>query len=112
VRQWRGRGCPIRCPRHADQIIVEWAVELAAHFGVTVEALRADPTRLVDFPAGKLRIELMDGSYVEFHWAFALINETFKAIAVFTEHCGHHVFPSHEAKVFGDGVLVYEDHVP
>jgi hypothetical protein len=30
------------------------------------------------------------------------------SIALFTEHCGHHVFPYHEARVFSNGVLAYE----
>ena len=100
---------PFPVPRHADQVIAEWSTELATHFGVPIEAFRTDPRRYINFPPGKLRVELMDHSYVEFNWAFALINETYRAIAVFTEHCGYHVFPSHEARVFRDGVLVYED---
>lgn len=49
----------------------------------------------------------MDGSLVEFKYAFALVSEERKAIAVFTEHCGHHVYPYHEAKVYEAGRLVY-----
>jgi hypothetical protein len=90
-------------------MVLEWAEELAARFGVTVEAFTANPTRLLDFPAETVRVDLMDGSRVEFRWAFAIVSESRRAIAVFTEHCGHHVFPSHEAKVFRDGVLAYAD---
>jgi hypothetical protein len=41
----------------------------------------------------------MDGSSVEFKYAFALHWPEKRAIAVFTEHCGHHVFPDAEASV-------------
>ena len=34
---------------------------------------------------------------------FALVSEELKAIAVFTEHCGHHVYPYHEAKAIRRG---------
>lgn len=79
------------------------------HFGVAVDTFRADPTRLMDFPPQTVRVDLMDGSRVEFRRAFAIVGEVRKTIAVFTEHCGHHVFPSHDAKVFVDGVLTYSD---
>lgn len=49
----------------------------------------------------------MDGSIVQFEWAFQIASEAKRAIAVFTEHCGHHVYPHHEAKVYRDGLLVY-----
>jgi len=61
----------------------------------------------MSYPIETVRVELMDGSLVEFKYAFALISEELKAIAVFTEHCGHHVLPFHEAKVFQAGRLIY-----
>lgn len=61
----------------------------------------------MNFPIESVRVELMDGSVVEFRYAFALISEEWKAVGVFTEHCGHHVLPYHEAKVFQAGTLVY-----
>jgi hypothetical protein len=88
---------------------LEWSDELAARFGVTIETFTANSTRLMDFPAETIRVDLMDGSYVEFRWAFAIVSQSRQAIAVFAEHCGHHVFPIHEAKVFRDGVLTYAD---
>jgi hypothetical protein len=94
-------------PRLAQQLVEEWAEELSAQTGHTVEELRQN-YQCFDFPNGILRIELMDESAVEFHWALHLVNEHRKAIAVFTEHCGHHVFPYHEAKVYRDGALIYD----
>ena len=77
----------------------EWAEELAARFRVPVADILAKPTAILDFPPETVRVELMDSSSVEFRRAFAVISEGKRAIAVFTEHCGHHVFPYHEAKV-------------
>ena len=94
-------------PHLAEQLQQEWATELAAHFGVSVEQFRANPTRLMGYPAGTLRVELMDGSFVEFQWAFHIHSPAKKAIAVFTEHCGHHLYPHHEARVIRDGKLLH-----
>jgi len=50
----------------------------------------------------------MDGSEVRFSYAFHVVSEVRRTIAVFTEHCGHHLYPYHEAKIYRDDVLVYE----
>ena len=95
-------------PRLAKEVVSAWSEELAAHFGVTAQDIKDQSTRLISFPLESVRIELMDGSKAEFKYAFALFNESQRAIAVFTEHCGHHIFPAHDAKVFRDDVLIYE----
>ena len=94
-------------PRLAKQLVEEWAEELAVETGRTVQHIRENH-EFLRYPSGILRIVLMDQSAVEFRRAFHLVSESRRAIAVFTEHCGHHVFPYHEAKVFRDGALVYE----
>jgi hypothetical protein len=94
-------------PALARQLETEWASELAAHFGRPVDDVLQQVRPWFDFPGGQLRIELMDGSIVQFEWAFHIASEAKRAIAVFTEHCGHHVYPHHEAKVYRDGMLVY-----
>ena len=94
-------------PRIAGQLEQEWAAELAALLGVSIDEFQANPTKFMKYPSGKLRIELMDGSLVEFQWAFHIHSPAKKAIAVFTEHCGHHVYPHHEARVIRDGKLVH-----
>ncbi|MBC6698291.1 hypothetical protein [Hymenobacter sp. BT190] len=43
-----------------------------------------------------MRIEFEDDSKVEFRYAFAIEAPEFKGIAVFTEHCGYHLFQLHE----------------
>ena len=97
-------------PERAKQLEQDWADELASHFGCTAADFRANPAKHLNYPVQRLRVELMDGSVAEFKYAFALVSEKRKAIAVFTEHCGHHVFPYHEARVLVNGEVIYEQH--
>ena len=46
----------------------------------------------VDFTEN-LKLVFPDGSTADFRYAFALTEGS--ETAVFTEHCGHHIFPSH-----------------
>ncbi|MDR7272496.1 hypothetical protein J2X20_005179 [Pelomonas saccharophila] len=94
-------------PTLATQIETEWAAELASHFGRTAAEILQPLRPWFDFPQGQLRIELMDGSTMQFVHAFHLVNEPKRTIAVFTEHCGHHLYPYHEARIFRDDVLIY-----
>jgi hypothetical protein len=95
-------------PSLASQIEQEWSEELAARFGCPLEAFRAMPTRHMQYPHDTARIDLMDGSHVQFRNAFFIARPQKKTVAVFTEHCGHHVLPFHEARVFCNGELRYE----
>jgi hypothetical protein len=95
-------------PSLATQIEADWAAELAAHFERNADEVLARVRPWFGFPPGRLRVELMDGSAVEFSHAFHIVNETRRTIAVFTEHCGHHLYPNHEARICRDGELVYE----
>ena len=97
-------------PRLAAQLVDEWAPNLAAHFGVDEAAFRAAPERYMRYPnpsGGGCRIELMDGSVCEFRWAFAIASVQQRAVAVFTEHTGVHLFPLSEARVFQAGTLLF-----
>lgn len=95
-------------PRMASEMELEWAAELSAHFGCDAATFRTKPTSHMSFPHEAVRLELMDGSHAQFKNAFFIASEAKKAIAVFTEHCGHHVFPFHEARVYCNGELRYE----
>ena len=46
-----------------------------------------------------LRIEFVDRSNAFFYYAFYLIDEESNEIAVFTEHCGYHLFPMIDTKL-------------
>jgi hypothetical protein len=93
----------------AAELKSAWAAELAARFEVPVDEFLACPEDFLQFPIETVRVELMDGSCVELKYAFALVSEARRAIAVFTEHCGHHLYPLHEARVYVGGRLVYSD---
>ena len=95
-------------PALAQQIEREWASELGAYFGRPSAEVLERVRPWFQFPDGEVRVELMDGSVVQFANAIHIVSETKRAIAVFTEHCGNHVFPYHEAKVHCNGELVYE----
>lgn len=43
---------------------------------------------------------------MQFESAFHVVCEAKRAITVFPEHCGRHVFPHRAAKVYCDGALV------
>ncbi|OYU45574.1 MAG: hypothetical protein CFE44_06810 [Burkholderiales bacterium PBB4] len=95
-------------PALAQQIEREWASEIASFDVRPPEKVTTDARPWLRFPAGVLRIELMDGSEIRFSYAFYVVSEVRRTIAVFTEHCGHHLYPYHEAKIYRDDVLVYE----
>lgn len=51
--------------------------------------------RAEDFSGRSLvRLEFPDGSRALFHYAFFIVAPEWNELAVFTEHCGYHVFPS------------------
>ncbi len=80
--------------------VLEWAEELSAYLGRSPDAIRSHGLSARDFPGeGDLHIVLMDGSTVRFRYAFHVVRESEQALAVFTEHCGYHVFPLHDARV-------------
>jgi hypothetical protein len=95
-------------PALAKQIELAWADELASHYGRARDEVQEKIRPWFSFPPGTLRIELMDQSCVEFRHAIHIVSESKYTIAVFTEHCGHHLYPNHDARVFRDGELVYE----
>lgn len=94
-------------PRLARQIELEWAKELADYFGRSTKEVEEKVRPWLNFPSGRIRILLMDGSVLEFECSIFIVSEAKKTIAVFTEHCGNHVFPFHEATIFRDGEKVY-----
>ena len=53
-----------------------------------------------DFPTGQsVIIRFPDGSQVLFRHAFAIPDEAGREVAVFTDHCGYHVFPLGDAEL-------------
>lgn len=74
-----------------------WRERVRQHVLATTGEAR-DHLLAFDFPAGKsVRLGFPDGSYAFFRYAFHLRDE--REVAVFTEHCGYHVFPAAEIDV-------------
>ncbi len=46
-----------------------------------------------DFDGSVVLIDFEDGSSARFNYAFYVVSEEHKELAVFTEHCGYYVFP-------------------
>ena len=67
----------------------------------------ADDTRSVldasDFPCShRIQIKFNDGSEAVFRYAILIEEPRFQELAVFTEHCGYHIFPlggTHVARI-------------
>lgn len=85
----------------------QWADEIAELLKTTPENICNGEIDLFAAPLATVRVELMDDSFVEFRSACSIVSGEKRAIAVLTEHCGHHVFPIHEARIYHDGKLVY-----
>jgi hypothetical protein len=59
-----------------------------------------DQLGATDFPSDQIVcIRFADGSHSMFRYAFAIRDEAAGEVAVFTEHCGYHVFPLGDADV-------------
>ena len=46
-----------------------------------------------------LKLTFPDGSFAFFYYAFCLRDDMLGEIAVFTEHCGYHIFPLTDTEV-------------
>ncbi len=45
-----------------------------------------------DFSSKAVKLQFEDGSFAEFKYAFFIEAPEFNELAVFTEHCGYHIF--------------------
>lgn len=93
--------------RFSTLILDDWLVELEQANAFTIDPTTNGLQRQLRFPNSTVRVCLMDQSIVEFKNALFVVNENKRAIAVFTEHCGHHIFPYHESIVYVDEQVVY-----
>lgn len=64
------------------------------------EELKQDRERLgaSDF-RGSVIINFPDGSFALFKYAFHLLDREHNEVAVFTEHCGYHIFPPGDLRI-------------
>jgi len=69
---------------------LRWHTRIAQFLNATGSKFKefaADPFQF------DLEIEFSDGSKAYFNYAFYLIDTEMEELAVFTEHCGYHIFP-------------------
>lgn len=78
-----------------DDLPERWKVKLQQHVATTgggeFRGLSAS-----DFLSSTVAITFEDDSRVEFKYAFVVEAPEFREVAVFTEHCGYHIFPLYE----------------
>ena len=82
-----------------DDLPERWAKKLTVYLREVRDSNRDDLTA-TDFSAGQnLMIHFPDGSFAFFEHAFYLLDRELNEVAVFTEHCGYHIFPLHGAQL-------------
>ena len=73
-----------------------WKLKLREYL-ITKGITKPEKLSASEFPSETaVNIQFEDGSYVEFKYAFAIEAPEFREVAVFTEHCGYHVFPLYD----------------
>ena len=80
-------------------ILSGWATELAAHLHVSEDELFDRGISATAFPRDSLEFAFPDGSRASFEFAFYLDSLEKNAVAVFTEHCGYHVYPRYGLEI-------------
>lgn len=81
-------------------LLEQWADLLAPSIGRTGDELREQGLGALDFPSDSaLRVTLQDGSFVQFEYALYALDRETHQIAVFTEHCGCHLYSSRGAVI-------------
>jgi hypothetical protein len=85
---------------YKDEIIKTFAGELSVKLGRSAEEIQQNGLSAYDFnPNGAVSIKFEDGSSVNFKFSFYVECPNKGLIAVFTEHCGYHLFSSLGATV-------------
>ena len=80
-------------------ILNGWVTELAFQLNVSQNELLDRGISATAFSGGSLEIVFPDGSRSSFEFAFYLDSFERDAIAVFTEHCGYHIYPRYGLEI-------------
>jgi hypothetical protein len=75
-----------------DDLPERWAKRLEEYL-CKERNLDRDHLSATDFGNNYLKINFEDGSIAFFQFAFYLLDQESNEVAVFTEHCGYHIFP-------------------
>ncbi|MFP4439265.1 MAG: hypothetical protein ACLFVO_18645 [Chloroflexaceae bacterium] len=75
-------------------ILSQWADELSRKLDRPREHILQYGLSTTDFPLNEeLKLTFPDESLAHFRHGFFVTNSSRRQLAVFTEHCGYHVFP-------------------
>ncbi|RFD35300.1 hypothetical protein, partial [Vibrio parahaemolyticus] len=73
-------------------LVVEWADLLSPKLNRSAYEISESGLMCYDFSPDHVEVVFEDESYCRFNHAFALENPDKGQVAIFTEHCGYHVF--------------------
>ena len=83
-----------------SKIVKNWSMELSKKLGRLVEKIQEKGLSAYDFsPSTSVSITFSDKSHCYFKFAFSVINDSKRQVAVFTEHCGYFEFSTYGAIV-------------
>jgi hypothetical protein len=83
---------PRTVPEHWKQLLRQYVREKCGE--------ERDHLSSADFPADQcVHLSFPDGSHALFRYAFVVKDSVSGEVAVFTEHCGYHVFPLGDAEI-------------
>ena len=77
---------------NAHELPERWRTRLTNH-ALTVSNGKFSTLGVSAFGNRHVRLQFADGSTAFFRYAFTLSDDEAEEIAVFTEHCGYHIFP-------------------
>ncbi|HCG6122980.1 TPA: hypothetical protein NJ077_004490 [Vibrio parahaemolyticus] len=83
-----------------QNLIIEWSDLLSNKLNRSASEIAESGLALLDFSPDSVEIVFDDESYCKFNHAFAVENRDTNQVAVFTEHCGYHVFSNLGVTVF------------
>ncbi|EIP0123033.1 hypothetical protein LRL27_004726 [Vibrio alginolyticus] len=83
-----------------QNLIIEWSDLLSHKLNRSASEIAESGLTLLDFSPDSVEIVFDDESYCKFSHAFAVENRDTNQVAVFTEHCGYHVFSNLGVTVF------------
>ncbi|MGI4885647.1 MAG: hypothetical protein ACRYFR_11870 [Janthinobacterium lividum] len=73
-----------------------WKLKLQEYL-IAKGSTRPEKLSASEFPSETtVSIQFEDGSHVKFRHAFVIEAPEFREVAVFTEHCGYHLFPLYD----------------
>jgi hypothetical protein len=81
------------------ELVHDWADLLSSHLNRPRADILQRGLAASDFRED-VEISFPDGSTVSFRHAFFVIDSQRQVIAVFTEHCGYHVFPAADSEIY------------